>query len=398
MIRSFLVLTVSLFTFSASADVWTVSNRWDLDWEQRYSNWVGENVQLDIFSNKQSPWYGFKTDCADAVYAIRIIFAYENKLPVMFRNSHNSSELMTEKMTKWDSLEEKARVRAFIDYVMEYTGTYSMPNDTYPITISPNWVRPGALYLQPKQKPVAYIPSVLTNGHVYVVKNVTAGGTILYMGSTVPRDIRALSTRYDNPMAPIKSDGGFRAWRWPENYSNSAQMPGYSLEQFKLLDWSNNLEAGNAKILRWHGWVKGKLMVRKETLDERVDQAIYNVCAQLKERILIIQSAQDAIRAQGGKCLRDTAWEDFSTPSRDKRILEDFQKLRSLVGQKYNSWDLASIANHPRACRYEIVPGKTWALDKFYSWSEKWKSDPNYSPEGRWGLTTRGGTGIDCER
>ncbi|MGE0632563.1 MAG: hypothetical protein AB7O96_09160, partial [Pseudobdellovibrionaceae bacterium] len=283
--RNFVSFSLLLVSFVASADVWVSENTWSQDYERRFADWVNTSVKEDIFSNPRSPWHGIKTDCADAVYTIRIIFAYQNRLPVLWKNTEVSGEMMSEKMNKWDNLGEKARVIAFANYVNEHTGTYTLANDTYPVFVSQKWVRPGSLYLQPKRKQISYIPSVLSNGHVYIVKDVTAGGSVLYMGSTVPVAVRKLSTRYDNPFAPLKSDSGFRNWKWPQDYNrSSSSIEGYSLEQFSVVDFVNKLEGGAGKIMKWNNWAQGKIMLRAASLDEKLEQALYNVCNQIRVR------------------------------------------------------------------------------------------------------------------
>ena len=78
----FLLMTLgSLGITTTQASIWESTKIWTIEEEDRYSNWVKENWKADIFINPDSPYFAIPTDCADAAYAMRIIYAFENKLP-----------------------------------------------------------------------------------------------------------------------------------------------------------------------------------------------------------------------------------------------------------------------------------------------------------------------------
>ena len=79
-LKLYLCLLVSTQVF---ADVWVSNNTWNDSWEKRYAEWIKSDVSRDIFLQGR---YSIKTDCADAAYSLRAIFAYENKLPFVIRN------------------------------------------------------------------------------------------------------------------------------------------------------------------------------------------------------------------------------------------------------------------------------------------------------------------------
>jgi hypothetical protein len=61
----------------SSNQIWTVGlNRWTVEEEYRFGKWVDENITEDFFIRYKTP-----TDCADAVYAIRWIYARIARLP-----------------------------------------------------------------------------------------------------------------------------------------------------------------------------------------------------------------------------------------------------------------------------------------------------------------------------
>src|SRR4030043_721165 len=78
----FLILLISTPCFSQRPDespdqVWEVGDRrWTVEEEHRFGKWVDETITEDFFIRSKIP-----TDCADAVYAIRGIYARINHLP-----------------------------------------------------------------------------------------------------------------------------------------------------------------------------------------------------------------------------------------------------------------------------------------------------------------------------
>ena len=98
------------FTINQSfAGVWVSTNSWSLDWEKKYSQWVKEEVETDVFTSGR--WKDLSTDCADAIYTIRAIFAYENNLPFHFRNPNKYGQRFTNKMSQFNRYTKEADVR-----------------------------------------------------------------------------------------------------------------------------------------------------------------------------------------------------------------------------------------------------------------------------------------------
>jgi hypothetical protein len=78
----FLVILSSIPYFSQTLNespdqIWEVGDRrWTVEEEYRFGKWVDENITEDFFIRHRIP-----TDCADAVYATRWIYARINHLP-----------------------------------------------------------------------------------------------------------------------------------------------------------------------------------------------------------------------------------------------------------------------------------------------------------------------------
>jgi hypothetical protein len=61
---------------STHAAVWKAENKWDDVWEKRYQHWVKNNWTEEFFMDEKKPiYYKYSHDCADAVYAMRLIFS-----------------------------------------------------------------------------------------------------------------------------------------------------------------------------------------------------------------------------------------------------------------------------------------------------------------------------------
>ena len=75
--KSLTVLAVLGGLQTAQASVWKEQNQWDSSWEEKYSNWIQTSFNEDIFT--AGKYKGIPTDCADAVYAARAIFSFENR-------------------------------------------------------------------------------------------------------------------------------------------------------------------------------------------------------------------------------------------------------------------------------------------------------------------------------
>lgn len=141
-----LVMSAVLLAFvgasTAKAAVWQDTNTWNADWEQKYSSWIETSFNEDIFTSGK--YKGIPTDCADAVYASRLIFAYENNLPFVIQDPTGGSSKITNRMTRFDGTSDSfSRMKKFLLYVADVTSTKSLPYDSYPVKISRDYVKAG---------------------------------------------------------------------------------------------------------------------------------------------------------------------------------------------------------------------------------------------------------------
>lgn len=426
----------SALAFSASfahAKVWEDTNTWNETYETKFSEWI-RTLPLDFFTNSSSGWSGIATDCADAAYTLRIIFAYENKLPVQFQNGANDLDNRTSFFdTEQD---EMKRVRRFISRVKYYTNTITIADDTYPIEINRKYLKAGAMFVHPQTifkkgtRIDAYlnketgIPDVHLSGHVYYIEDVLANGTIVYMSSTVPVMVRNLAPRWGIHYAPFfnepRKQSGYRRWKWP----HTDARPGMSQEQFQIGGWKP-YQYDNEKLkVSWQKAIEDRLRTTAPaSLRERIDYAAKNVRYSVLERSFLVQEAWSLFQrkyvkqadANGRVCMSKAEQDDYSTPSRDTKIQYELTLMKSAI-RKYleaeQSWDPCpgtDLEKGSLACFNEgrnqffrkytvqIIPprkGKE-GMTVNYEYLQKlfnqgvtalWISEPEHSPEMRWGL------------
>jgi hypothetical protein len=179
----------------------------------------------EFFMDEKKPlYYKFEHDCADAVYAMRLIFSYEHRLPFVMSNPSKKGKYISNKLTKWDKLPEHKRVRKFMDYVANVGSTVSLKKDTYPVAM--NDIKPGDIYVAP-------------GVHSYTIVDITEAGVAEVVYSTTPKAARFLdriaSFPFYVPEDMKNYSDGYRRFVQPQNIKKSLiKQPGYIIEQFTI--------------------------------------------------------------------------------------------------------------------------------------------------------------------
>lgn len=386
-----LVSTEIPLTDDPKAILWRADKEWSADWEKQYGQWVAEVLTPHFMVDIQLP-----TDCADVAYALRWIFAKIHKLP-MAVHLGGSGQLFTNESIKQEWLKlpqdedwrKDRRFRAALEYLLRNTYTHTLMSDSYPVALNPSALTPGAYHL-----------SIFgASGHTMIVDSVNAPNnlpiTLLY--STTPVKVRDLiATFYQSTETPELYKSGFYKIRWATKMG-AAQwkilpaktLPGYSEEQFHF-----PVDSENAKTPHFIKVYKKlnpdfsfQIMMQRsfEELQERV-----------QDRIKIVEDGFNYCK--GHDCAPGSAGdEDWSTPSRDSRLLElhgslnlatDF--LQQLEPQNYlamrekvakDSWN-----------KVYLIEGQSYALPQITLalTHQLTKTDPRLSIAERWGLSPQG--------
>jgi hypothetical protein len=312
---AFLFAVMSSMSSMASAAVWPNENQWDNSWEDRYRQWVRTEWKDDIFMDPAKPiYYKFENDCADAVYAMRLIFSFENRLPFAINNRDKAGKLIDNNLSTWDNLSPDQRVRQFMNYVADMTSSASLPHDTYPVALAD--IKPGDIYVAP-------------GVHSYQIADVTDAGIAEVMASTTPKQARYLLRTPSFPFYVPEDKhlgDGYRRFKEPQNIMRAAsEQPGYSEEQFQL---AAELQFDYVKFT---DVISGKLAKRAETADEKTQRLLLALCMYANDRAVYVYDAQwylQQIRGQGRQCMNAKEYDDHSTPGRDKRLTMFFDSIR----------------------------------------------------------------------
>ena len=405
-------ITTLLFTFIifrmsfqvCQSAIYVADKSFDETLELEYREWVKKTVSSEIFSHPNSPYYGIKTDCADAAIALRLIFAFENKISFSFKD--NEGNLVTEKTNRFDHFQSsQEKLKKLIDYLADKIGSETLAHsNTYPIQI--NQINSGDLYITRwKNKKGEY------TRHVYIIKDILPTGDLLLLSSTQPRAIRPLLARKGMPLhffgeAPF----GFRRFFQPGQQIPS-QLPHYSLEQYDLK---------NKGETAFFNHLKNTLKNSEDSLKLNIQRRIENICVALTARADIIDMAIEYKKDNNIKCFSKGTYDEFSTPSRDQNIFNDIERLRagvkSILSQNLvndideNVWlglnfllnsseenrnDEGGLESIKNFCTIEVqIDSSKTVLLNMKSFYERFKkgyisSNPNESLPTRWGLAPK---------
>ncbi|MDG0814900.1 hypothetical protein [Bdellovibrio svalbardensis] len=394
-----LVLVSFLISTTASASVWKANRSWTEQDEVKFSLFLQSEWAADVFANPQSDFYGIKTDCADAVYAARIVFSAREGLPVKFSDVTKSGSYLTQEMSRWDGLSPLERIKRFISYTGDLVSTLTLESDTYPVAINKDFFRPGVIFLSPILSDFEKRATGFHGGHAEYVKRIDDIGFIEAIASTSPKAVRTLSLNKNPYMAALVTRGGFRRWRQPQQFGvNVENLTGYSLEQFNIADWAPLKLITRRQIYQWHEAIRRTLRTRAPSFDERVDIVVDSICSLLTTRAELVQQGWSEVTKNGGRCLSADLADQYSTDSRDQRIRGSYFQLGDLYDwKKREDGDdiLGSVEDAQsklEKCRIQYWPGRfmnTWEIYPRVR-DGLLESSASYAPAVRWGFRPKG--------
>lgn len=398
----------------AQAAVWQTTNSWNAQREREFGKYINE-LPLDYFNLPGTPYYNIPTDCADAAYALRIIFAAERGLPVDFYN-HEGLDL-SNSTTEFDHIaDDHERLLKFIRLVRLKTDTGTLITETYPIAINRQSVMPGTMLLHSPKKEmkngVDWTPPVLASNHVFYVQNVSESGLVTYISSTVPVAVRNMNVRNGYVYAPFNTKSGYRAWKWPGTLHDplESRLNG-SEEQFTLANWVSAIFATKPTVVEgrkamwaqdkaWSDVVRSRLQGAGagRAIDpvEELKAVMGNIDNGINDRINVVLDGWNAYQSKyGGQgCMSEEDYDGYSTPTRDTRIQTELAYLPAAamryLKSKRISPTASSLARLYSNYKYQIAPGKIISLNEILSAFKGRKalsiSEPEHSPAIRWGL------------
>jgi hypothetical protein len=356
---------------------------WDETWEQKYADWLRAEFKPDFFVK-----HNIVTDCADVAFSLRWIFSRINGLR-MATTLSASNRLLTNdsRAPEWDKLPTAPewyadrKFLAALNYIQNNTYTHSLQNDTFPVAMARPYFREGVIELHIND----------SSGHTLIMnyiarpgENYQIPGSMLW--STLPPAVRPLEEGLFYPSQPGTDNFSFRQFRWPQLVNNQVQlvreanMPGYSLEQFddKYYDGYPNFTAAvMAKLFPDYSPIK------------IVEKSILELTDMIKSRTEVVEEGYVYCKTHDCK-EGSTGYEDWSTPSRDKRLGQVFKRNRELVTQLTQingNVEVTFLEGRlkPQNIRNVQIPLQIVEL----IWdSEIYSSEPTVEPAKRWNLSS----------
>lgn len=380
-----LVLESSQEVVLQGGSLWPTTQAWSWEWEKKYAQWLTENMNADFFAK-----YKIGTDCADVVYASRWIFARIYGLPAANRLAASGTMLTNQSLRpEWQKLptaqnwHEDKRFRAALNYLLDNTYTHVLMRDSYPLAITPDNFLPGAHHLDVRE----------VSGHAQLVHRVDLSDTALVpyliIQSTTPRKVRTLneSLSWGSDQAK-KGVNGFLRLLWPKvkngayTFEKAENMPGYSLEQYAT-DFIREKDRPNFLEV---------LLRLKPNLNfvSLVKSGYENLKDMFKNRAAIVDDGFNHCPKRS--CAPDgQLYDDWSTPSRDKHIMETISQLEIFDSSPLPEDMRKDIRTVTSAARNSValnLQGEDYTLKALvFAWKNKlFSSDPNDEPGLRWGL------------
>jgi hypothetical protein len=402
-------LAISL-PITTQAQVWTTTERWDKDWEQRFAKFVASyRVNKDLFVGQESRYKGIRADCADASFGIRAIFAYENGLPFAivnpsgsrsstdpYRNFHNEIDRFD-----YISIQDQ-KVVEFINYIGLSVGSENLTrHNTFPLALKK--VTSGDMFTyRIKARFGKYIR------HVYNIKNVNPTGSydVIYSTQAIASKGLPMIRREQREFVNVPHTvWGFRRFRWPEYLGRSVnEIPaalGYSQEQYIIAE----REGGN-----FFNFVSRLVRTRVETPQAKLKRSLNSLCIEARARISYVDQGLDYLSQIGGRCMNYQEYDAYSTPARDAALRKTFEGTKSvyreivkdaldnqidptlfgMVQTLFTSSE-AYLKELKHFCPVEYAQGKSLGLAELLQRqnSGRLSSHPNDTLEHRWGEPTR---------
>ncbi len=303
------------------------------------------NILFDYFSKSEEDVLRFVPDCADLPYTLRAYFAWKLRLPFGVHQCHRARDnrpptcdvaggnLMDR--SEFNGTDEVTVFRNFVNYHVRRTVHSSSgrtgPNDDetdfYPVRLSRKTLRPGTLFTDPY-------------GHLLVVVRWVDQGATGY-GGLIGADAQPDGTigrrrfwRGSFLFRPETHSGGagfkaFRPWiynRGPETLSTSTNQ---ELKRNSTARFSREQYQGSESEF----YDKMEAIINPRALDPvaKLRSLVDALQEQVTRRTTSVATGEDFMQSRNfepiamptGKKIFLTSgpWEDFSTPSRDWRLL-----------------------------------------------------------------------------
>jgi hypothetical protein len=378
--------------------VWSIRGDWDRATENLYAAWIEK--LFDDPLDKQPSWPALHEvlreparnylhghlglgeddagagaltidpDCADLPFVLRAYFAFKLGLPFGYSGCSRGSSNGAPRCVRWhnnlEATDKGGKSRSPIapfgrflrvtlaDTVHSGSGRTSAADDDtdfYPVPLSAQSLRPGTIYADPYGHIlvlVRRIPQTPESGGVLLAVDGQPDGTVsrrrFWRGNFLFAADSKLGSAGFKRFRPVMREGGRLRPLSNEEISKHAVYGDYSLEQSKI------------DVEGFYDRMDDVLSPAPLDAARAMRETIQALEEQVKGRVLSVQNGVKHLAGGGGTIdMPDGAaifettggWEDFSTPSRDLRLLIAIDVVRSFPER---------VARRPE--RYAAAPGK----------------------------------------
>jgi len=344
--------------------VWTPRRKWTAGMENLFALWVEQlfdyplddrtwpklqqlladpdhNVLHDYLGQGEDGKLTLEPDCADLPYFLRAYFAWKMRLPFAYRfcnrgfegkapycdrDLHDHLVTIEDAGTEVKAFDEFARLNVAngVHSGSGRCGPEDSDTDYYPIPLDRPAIKPGTIFADPY-------------GHLFVIAKWVPQGIGDY-GILVGADAQPDGTVGRRRFWPgsflftpdtTEAGAGFKAFR-PTRFSggrirqyDNDEIAGLGLTPFSMQQYEGTKQD-------FYDRVEALINPRALEPEAMLDVLISALYEQVKRRVVSVQNAEDykrehrgAVDMPNGHSIFETSgpWENFSTPSRDMRLL-----------------------------------------------------------------------------
>ena len=378
---------------AAAGSLWPLHNTWNRATENLYSAWIeklfdgpldaelswptlydvlrdrSRNMLFNYLGlNEESAAMSFRPDCADAVYFLRAYFAFKLGLPFGYSNCSRGGDGRPPKCYGWFTIlnaqaAKQGLAASFAHYLPTVGDAVQSGNgrvaanddntDFYTVPLTQATLRPGTIYADPYGHIlmlVRRVPQTANSPGVFLAVDAEPDGSVtrkrFWRGNFLFVHDSSLGSPGFKRFRPVVRDasGALRRLTNAEIAKNS-DYGDFSLDQSQLSaqDFYDRMDD----------------VMSPAPLDPQLamEDAISSLDEQVKTRVTSVENGRkyqnsgkgDTTMPDGPSIFETTgAWEDYSTPARDFRLLIAIDVVRGFPDH---------VARRPD--RYAIPPGKS---------------------------------------
>ncbi|MCJ7582285.1 MAG: hypothetical protein MUP98_17360 [Candidatus Aminicenantes bacterium] len=383
-----------------SPSIWSSTRQWSRDVENLYSAWL-ESLFLDdeegaywgslqdvLRDSKRNFLYNhldldednklvMEPDCADNPYFLRAYFSWKLGLPFGFHKCDWGGRLGVPLCTEWVSNQEPREygdsdIQAFQTFLRSIMNTVHSGSartaladnttDLYPVKLTKKHLKPGVVFADPYGHTlnlVRWIPQTSEQSGKLIAVDAQPNGTIslkrFWQGTF-------LFTNRD-----VVGEPGFKAFRPIVETENSLRLLS-NAEIADHPDYGNfSTEQNNLDQNSFYDTIDGLINPQPQdpvSVFRELHEAVFE---QLKSRQIAIEKSEEYMKKTGnavipmpsGSGIFQTVgpWEDYSTPSRDMRVLIALDVLLDFPEKILRNPQVFQLSGNktPQAVNVELV-------------------------------------------